>query len=72
MTGEVYRMVVERGFGFLIGEDGGNYFFHARSMVPGPEVFNRCIPGTRVSFTPTASGPGGGLRAEQVEIADGE
>ena len=29
MTGIVKKVIVERGFGFITGEDGQAYFFHA-------------------------------------------
>ena len=27
-TGTVKRVISERGFGFIVGEDGKEYFFH--------------------------------------------
>jgi len=36
-NGTIKRLVMDRGFGFLSGEDGKEYFFH-RSSVEGPRA----------------------------------
>ena len=33
MKGNIVRKVTERGFGFIIGEDGGEYFFHFANLI---------------------------------------
>ena len=32
MTGKISRVVAERGFGLITGEDGQDYFFHRRAL----------------------------------------
>lgn len=59
MVGQVYRYARGRGFGFIRGEDGGNYFFNMCDFDgPFPE------PGTVVEFAPTNTPKG--LRAVDV------
>lgn len=48
MRGTIRRLVTERGFGFLSGEDGKERFFH-RTQTAG---FDDLLEGDRVSFTP--------------------
>ena len=47
--GTVKKVVWDRGFGFITGEDGKDYFFHRDGLAPGLE-FERLSEGTRVSF----------------------
>ena len=47
--GTIKRLVEERGFGFLAGDDGKEYFFH-RSAVEGP--FEELREGDPVGFEP--------------------
>lgn len=63
MTGTVKRLVSDKGFGFILGEDGVEYFFHRSSC----EDFNALGAGERVSFQPGAGQKG--PRAEDVERA---
>lgn len=64
MKGTVIRLVKEKPFGFLRGEDGNEYFFHASSVVNGS--FNDVKYGQTVEFEPSESEKG--LRAEDVYI----
>jgi cold shock protein len=59
-NGTVTRLLADKGFGFIKGESGTEYFFH-RSSCDG---FDTLREGQRVSFTPGqgAKGP----RAENV------
>jgi CspA family cold shock protein len=61
--GTVKRLVRDRGFGFISGEDGTEYFFH-RSATRGD--FDGLREGQRVSFQvePGPKGP----RASSVQI----
>ena len=61
--GTIKRVVHERGFGFISGEDGTEYFFH-RSAIPND--FDSLHPGQRVSFQ-VESGPRG-PRASSVRV----
>jgi len=60
LTGKVVRLIADKGFGFIHGPDGREYFFH-RSAAPD---FDRLIEGSAVAFVP-AEAPKG-PRAESV------
>ncbi len=47
-TGTIKRLVRERGFGFILGEDGTELFFH-RSALQG-QVFDALAEGQAVEF----------------------
>ena len=61
--GRVRRLVVERGFGFIEGEDHVQYFFHRSACLR----FDELAEGSRVRFDPGRSDKG--PRAERVEPA---
>jgi CspA family cold shock protein len=63
-NGTIKKLVSERGFGFISGEDGKEYFFH-RSGVEGD--FDSLRGGERVTFQVEA-GPKG-PRASGVRVA---
>jgi len=48
-TGTIKKVVSDRGFGFIAGEDGKEYFFH-RGGVLAPLDFDRLAGGEHVSF----------------------
>jgi CspA family cold shock protein len=64
-NGTIKRLVMDRGFGFLSGEDGKEYFFH-RSSVEGS--FEGLQEGQKVSFDIESSAPKG-PRASRVRVA---
>lgn len=70
MTGTIKRLVVDKGFGFILGADGTEYFFH-QSALADPRSptrgFDALQEGDSVTFDPTL-GPKG-PRAEHVERA---
>jgi cold shock CspA family protein len=71
MRGTVDRVVPERGFGFLIGPNGEEYFFH-RSGLIGPE-FDELGPGVTVEFQAAeeeGDAPDEHLRAVNIRLAD--
>ncbi|HEY7032139.1 MAG TPA: cold shock domain-containing protein [Thermomicrobiales bacterium] len=71
MRGTVDRVVPERGFGFLIGPNGEEYFFH-RSGLTGVE-FAELGPGVTVEFQAAedqSDAPDEHLRAVQIRLAD--
>lgn len=49
MTGTITRVVADRGFGFIKGDNGNDYFFH-RQEVGGGLDFARLTSGDRVTF----------------------
>jgi len=61
--GAIKHVVHDKGFGFITGDDGSDYFFHHSEVALG--VFAELQPGVRVRFSPTA-GPKG-ARAEAVQ-----
>jgi cold shock protein len=48
-AGTVKKVVSDRGFGFITGEDGKDYFFH-RDSLAGTLDFDRLSGGERVQF----------------------
>lgn len=63
-TGTIKKVVSDRGFGFIEGEDGKEYFFH-RSSVEGD--FDNLQGGERVTFSLESSPKG--PRAGAVRVA---
>jgi CspA family cold shock protein len=49
MNGTIKKLTPDRGFGFIRGEDGNEYFFH-RSELRGGLRFEELKEGQRVSF----------------------
>ena len=65
-TGTIKKVVSDRGFGFILAEDGKEYFFH-RDGLQSSLDFDRLNGGERVSFEVEASPKG--PRATQVGAA---
>lgn len=65
-TGSIKRLVRERGFGFIAGDDGQEYFFH-RGGLDSSLGFDALSGGERVTFDVERSDRG--LRARQVRAA---
>ena len=61
-NGTIKRIVADRGFGFIAGGDGTEYFFHRNSIAN----FDSLRGGEEVSFQ-VENGPKG-PRAEQVAV----
>jgi len=61
-NGTIKKLVIEKGFGFIAGHDGTEYFFHRSSC---PHAWDSLVNGQSVTFTivPSNKGP----RAEAVE-----
>jgi cold shock CspA family protein len=71
MRGTVDRVVAERGFGFLIGPNGEEYFFH-RSGLTGVD-FEELGPGVTVEFQASddeGDTPDEHLRAVHLRLTD--
>lgn len=65
-NGTVKRVISERGFGFIVGDDGKEYFFHRDGLTSSVD-FDRLVGGEKVSFD-TEAGPKGD-RAVRVQAA---
>ncbi|HZS13815.1 MAG TPA: cold shock domain-containing protein [Candidatus Dormibacteraeota bacterium] len=65
-TGSIKRLVRDRGFGFISGDDGQEYFFH-RGGLDSSLDFDALTGGERVSFEVERGEKG--LRARGVRIA---
>ncbi len=66
LTGNVKKIVPERGFGFISADDGNEYFFH-RSGLDSSLNFDQLAAGDRVAFEVERSVKG--PRAAQVRAA---
>ena len=66
-NGTIKKVISDRGFGFITGEDGKEYFFHKDGLSSSLE-FDRLGGGENVSFE-IQSGPKGD-RAVRVEAAN--
>jgi cold shock protein len=66
-TGTVKKVVADRGFGFITGEDGKDYFFH-RDSLQSPLDFDRLFGGEAVAFDIQANPKG--PRAANVREPD--
>ncbi len=64
-TGTIARLKHDKGFGFITGPDGQDYFFH-RNSVFGVRRFEELVPGDPVAFEtePSDRGP----RAGRVQV----
>jgi CspA family cold shock protein len=65
MTGTIKTLRIDKGFGFIMGQDGLQYFMH-RSAIRGGEIFEQLREGQLVAFDPTTSDKG--PRAENVRV----
>lgn len=65
-AGTIKKLVSDRGFGFIVAEDGKEYFFH-RNELDSTLDFDRLGGGERVSFEIQDSPKG--PRASQVHAA---
>ncbi len=68
-SGSVKKVVADRGFGFITGEDGKDYFFHRDGLNESID-FDRLVGGERVSFD-VESNPRG-PRAANIRSEGGE
>ena len=70
MNGKVKAKSSDRGFLFIAGEDGGDYFAH-RSDFPN-DAFDLIVEGDAVTFTAVTPPPVKGKRAANVFPAGAE
>ncbi len=66
MNGAIKNVSLERGFGFIRGDDGSEYFFH-RSELQAWLRFEDLKPGVRVEFATRQSDKG--PRAAEIRPA---
>ncbi len=57
MRGTIKRTVEDRGFGFIVGEDSRQYFFHRSALQTGTS-FGDLEEGLTVEFTPAETQKG--------------
>jgi CspA family cold shock protein len=65
-TGTIKKLVSDRGFGFITGENGKDYFFHRDGLTPSLD-FDRLVGGEKVQFDIEQSPKGD--RAKNVQAA---
>jgi CspA family cold shock protein len=65
MNGTIKRLVSDKGFGFILAEDGAEYFFHQSACAN--TRFDDLREGQTVTFS-KGQGPKG-PRAEDVKVA---
>lgn len=63
-----------RAWGFIVADDGRNFFVHSRSVdrEPIPPLFRRDVlaPGEIVEFTSNVSDKGSGWEATEIEVIE--
>ena len=67
VTGTIIRLVRDRGFGFIRGEDGKEVFFHATGVVNG--IYDNLNEDQMVTYEKQADTRGRGERAVNVRPA---
>jgi len=50
LSGSVKRVFFGKGYGFITGDDGNEYFFHVFELSHGSAALERMRPGDRVNF----------------------
>lgn len=66
MTGTVKKFDKEKGYGFITGEDGKDYFFHYSELKM--EGFKTAEVGQKVNYEATSTEKG--LRASDIHFAE--
>ncbi len=70
MNGTIRRLTLDRGFGFLRGDDGRDYFFHRSDLADGADGFSDLNEDDKVTFEPVVPAPEKGLRAAKVRLVE--
>lgn len=74
LQGVIVRLVLDRltgqsrGFGFVKGDDGLDYFLHRSGLEQTTVSWAELREGQRVEFTPIDGAPGKGPRAIETRI----
>jgi CspA family cold shock protein len=66
MKGTIVRLMSDKGYGFIKGEDGAEYFFHMSALITYD--FKDLLLNNEVEFRPANSPKG--PRAEEIEIVE--
>lgn len=66
MKGTVKKFDKEKGYGFITGEDGKDYFFHYSQLVM--EGFKTAEVGQKVEYEEASTDKG--LRANNIHLVD--
>lgn len=64
MKGRIVRVMGDKAFGFIRGEDGEDYFFHTSALKN--ESFNQSLVNRTVQFEESEGAKG--LRAEEIWV----
>ena len=64
MKGTIVRLMSDKGYGFIKGEDGAEYFFYMSALIT--HDFKDLLLNNEVEFRPANSPKG--PRAEEIEI----
>jgi len=67
MIGTVIRVFLDKGFGFIRGEDGLSRFIHASDLRKG-EVWDHVKVDMHLEFDPIDSKKGNGLKATNIRF----
>ena len=67
MTGTVVRVIVDKNFGFIRGEDNREYFFHKSAIMHNVD-FTQELNGKKAEFSGLETEKG--LRAEEVYLGE--
>lgn len=65
LTGKIYRLVRDRGFGFLRTDDGRDWFFHRSEL--RNTTFENVAEGMQAEFLPVPDAPKG-ARATEIHV----
>lgn len=65
MTGSIKNYLYQKKFGFILGDDNKDYFFHESALV-SPSQISQIVDGALVEFEPTVSPKG--YKATKVSI----
>jgi cold shock CspA family protein len=49
-TGRVRRIIYDKGYGFIVGDDGFDYFFHWTALNRKSKFFRQVLEGDKVRF----------------------
>ena len=68
MLGTIRKIVQDRGFAFINGDDGHQAFLHVSAVIGGPDAFDDLREADRVSYI--AESDPKGLRAINCELVE--
>jgi cold shock protein len=66
MTGEVKRFDAAKGWGFVVGEDGKDYFCHFTDILMRGSGFRTLTQGQKIDFEPVVGDKG--LKATNITV----